>query len=215
MYDFVYDSEVRRYRKACSDILMSLRVLLNERYDINSEPILVGSGARNMVMRDGDGPFDLDYNLNIIRMPNEYRNDLFELKNTVLTSLNEIVGKTLFSDGHDSTAVITSFLYLENTPNVKFKFDVAIIAENERGDYCRLIHDKRYYRRYVWCEVPSSKDVRKKADKLKKLGYWSDVREVYKKLKNHYLSIQDNNHPSFTVYVEAVNRVYQKIERRK
>ena len=104
-----------------------------------------------------------------------------------------------------------SFLYLENTPNVKFKFDVAIIAKNERGDYCRLIHDKRYFRRYVWCEVPSSKDVRKKADKLKKLGYWSDVREVYKKLKNHYLSIQDNNHPSFTVYVEAVNRVYDQI----
>ena len=164
-----------------------------------------------MVMRDGNGPFDLDYNLQIISMPNKYWDDLFELKNTVLTSLNKIVGKTLFSDGHDSTAVITSFLYLENTPNVKFKFDVAIIAKNEHGDYCRLIHDKRYFRRYVWCEVPSSKDVGKKADKLKKLGYWSDVREVYKKLKNHYLSIQDNNHPSFTVYVEAVNRVYDQI----
>mgnify|MGYP003317867099 CR=1 FL=1 len=53
--------------------------------------------------------------------------------------------------------------------------------------------------------------LKQSADKLKKLGYWSDVREVYKNLKNHYLSIQDNNHPSFTVYVEAVNRVYDRI----
>lgn len=211
MYDFVCESEVRPYRSFCSNTLVDLRDYLKDHYDIITQPVLVGSGARNMVMRDGNGPFDLDYNLQIISMPNKYWDDLFELKNTVLTSLNKIVGKTWFSDGHDSTAVITSFLCLENTPNVKFKFDVAIIAKNERGDYCRLIHDKRYFRRYVWCEVPSSKDVRKKADKLKKLGYWSDVREVYKKLKNHYLSIQDNSHPSFTVYVEAVNRVYDRI----
>ena len=117
MYDFVYESEVRPYRSFCSNTLVDLRDYLKDHYDIITQPVLVGSGARNMVMRDGNGPFDLDYNLQIISMPNKYWDDLFELKNTVLTSLNKIVGKTLFSDGHDSTAVITSFLYLENTPS--------------------------------------------------------------------------------------------------
>lgn len=80
MYDFVYESEVSPYRSFCSNTLVDLRDYLKDHYDIITQPVLVGSGARNMVMRDGNGPFDLDYNLQIISMPNKYWDDLFELK---------------------------------------------------------------------------------------------------------------------------------------
>ena len=133
-----------------------------------------------------------------------------KIKNTVISSLNRIVGKTWFSDGHDSTSVVSSYLYLNNTPAVEFKFDIAILGKNSQGNLCRLIHHK-WYGNYNWCEVPSSKNVRTKADKLKKIGMWNEVRDTYQELKNLYLRRGDREHPSFVVYVEAVNQVYQSI----
>lgn len=210
MYEFVSESEIKPYRSYCSEILTELRDLLLEEHEINTQFILVGSGARNMVMRNGSGLFDLDYNLVIISMPDEFWSNLRRLKNTVISSLNKIVGKTCFSDGHDFTSVISVYLYLNHTPTVKFKLDIAILSENRQGNLCRLIHDK-WRNVFNWCEVPSSKNVRARADKLKKLGRWYDVRDEYLKLKNLYLQRGDRDHPSFVVYVEAVNQVYQTI----
>ena len=53
--------------------------------------------------------------------------------------------------------------------------------------------------------------VDEKADKLKKLGMWNEVRDTYEELKNLYLRRGDRDHPSFVDYVEAVNQVYQTI----
>ena len=39
---------------------------------------------------------------------------------------------------------------------------------------------------------------------------WQEVRNKYLEKKNMYLSWQDHNHPSFAVYVEAMNEVYNK-----
>lgn len=45
---------------------------------------------------------------------------------------------------------------------------------------------------------------------LKEAGLWQEVRDRYLEKKNMYLSWQDRNHPSFVVYVEAVNEVYNR-----
>ena len=210
MYEFVDASEIKPYRSYCSDVLADLKELLYEEYEINVEIILVGSGAKNMVTRDGSGPFDLDYNLRIVNMPNEYWNDLSKFKNTVISSLNRIVGRTWFSDGHDSTSVVSTYLYLDDASTVRFKFDIAILGKNQQGTYCRLIHNK-YNRTYTWCQVPSSKKVGSKVKAIKAQGRWNEVRDAYLKLKNLYLRRGDRDHPSFVVYVEAVNQVYRKI----
>ena len=213
MYEFVNDTEIKPYRSYCSEILADLRDLLLEEYEINTQFILVGSGARNMVMRDGSGPFDLDYNLVIINMPNKFWNDLGKLKNTVISSLNRIVGRSLFSDGHDSTSVISAYIYTTiNHPS--FNVDIAILGKNQQGTYCRLIHDK-YNCTYTWCQVPSSKKVGSKVKEIKAQGRWNEVRDAYLRLKNLYLSRGDRDHPSFVVYVEAVQQVYQKIQSKK
>ena len=78
----------------------------------------------------------------------------------------------------------------------------------------RLIHNKNAYAlgwdQYTWNEVPNSHQVKNKADKLKKKGVWQEVRGKYLEKKNMYLSWQDHNHPSFVVYVEAVNEIYNR-----
>lgn len=78
MYAFVYESESKRYRNWCSRMLTITREDL-KRKDITVQFSLVGSGKRNMITRNGDGPYDLDYNLEVIRAPEEYRHNLGRL----------------------------------------------------------------------------------------------------------------------------------------
>lgn len=211
MYQFVEAQVVDRYRSYCANILVQLRDNLYDEYSINSQFILIGSGARNLVTQDGNGPFDLDYNLVILRMPDLYWNNLKKLKDIVRNTLNTIVGNTYFSDGKDSTSVITSILHFKNNPDVKFSFDIAILARNEKGNLCRLIHQKNgLYDRFIWNEVPHSHNLKDKVDALKKSGHWNNVRDTYLNKKNMCLRRNDRIHPSFIVYVETVNELYDR-----
>ena len=195
-YEFVYESEAKRYRSDCSDVLKETCELLKEK-GISAQFSLVGSGARNMITRNGDGPYDLDYNLLVMKADNEYRDPRL-LKDTIRNALNKAVGGKFFSDAQDSTSCLTAILYFEKSPDIKFKFDVAITTKNKNGNYMRLIHNKNVYAlgwdQYTWNEA----------------GLWQEVRDRYLEKKNMYLSWQDHNHPSFVVYVEAVNEVYNK-----
>ena len=214
MYEYVDSRELDRYRRDCSNTMTQLRDELNRQYDIVTQFTLVGSGshARKLVTRNGNGPFDLDYNLIIVRMPNEYWDNLGSLKETVRRTLHQIEKNEWFSDGKDSTSVITALLHFKDTPQIEFSFDIAILAKNESDNFCRLIHNKRY-NQYTWNEVPSSHNVRNKADELKSDGYWGDVRKLYLDKKNMYLRRGDFNHPSFVVYVETINELYSRIYR--
>ena len=62
---------------------------------------------------------------------------------------------------------------------------------------------------YCWNIVPDSKDIFAKTDMLKENGNWQELRDTYLKKKNLYLERQDNNHPSFNVYIESINEVYK------
>ena len=135
---------------------------------------LVGSGARNMVTRNGDGPFDLDYNLEIIKAPEEYWNNLRGLKDTIRILLDKAAGLKCFSESQDSTSCLTALLHFRDEPTVKLKFDVAIVSRNSKGKLCRLIHNKNAWGygkdQYVWNEIPDSHDVAQKAKRLKAEG---------------------------------------------
>ncbi len=207
-YKFVCESEAKRYRSDCSDVLKETCELLKEK-GISAQFSLIGSGARNMITRNGDGPYDLDYNLSIMKAEERYWNDLRLLKDTIRNALNKAVGGKFFSDAQDSTSCLTALLHFNDTPNVEFSFDVAIIKKNRNGNYMRLIHNKPW-NQYTWNEVPHSHQVTDRANELKNAGLWEKVRDRYLDKKNMYLSRQDHNHPSFLVYVEAVNEVYSQ-----
>lgn len=214
MYKLVNEAECKKYRSDCSATLKQVRSILREK-GITSQFTLVGSGARNMVTRNEDGPFDLDYNLEIIKALDEYWNDLHHLKDTVRVALDKAIGiKSCFSEAQDSTSCLTALLHFDNEPSVNFSFDVAIVTKNSKGSLCRLIQNKNGFGigndQYVWNEIPDSHDVAQKAKQIKSKGLWLEVREQYVNLKNMYLSRQDKSHPSFIVYVEAVNQVYNK-----
>lgn len=212
-YKIVPEFESKRYRSDCSAVLKETCKLLKLK-GITAQFILVGSGARNMITRNGYGPYDLDYNLVIIKADEKYWQDLRLLKDTVRNALNRAEGKEFFSDFRDSTSCLTVLLYFKDSPDVEFSFDVAIITKNQNGNYMRLIHNKNTYcvgqGQYTWNEVRNSHRVKDKADALKKAGLWEKVRNRYVELKDQYLMRNDRNHPSFVVYVETVNEIYNK-----
>lgn len=193
-YEFVYESEAKRYRSDCSRTLKKTCELLRAK-GISAQFTLVGSGARNMITRNGDGPYDLDYNLLIMKAEERYWNDLRLLKETVRNALNRAERREFFSDAQDSTSCLTALLHFKDTPNVEFSFDVAITTKNKNGNYMRLIHNKNVYAlgldQYTWNEVPNSHQVKDRADKLKRAGLWQKVRDRYLEKKNMYLFRQD------------------------
>ena len=215
MYKIVDESEWRRYRKYCAENLTRLRRMLKTDKDIITQFTLVGSGGRNMVTRNGNGPFDLDYNLEIIKAPEMYWKDLRKLKDTVRIYLDKASGLKGFSESQNSTVALTALLHFEDEPQVEFSLDVAIVARNSKGSLCRLVNNKHYFMcgvqgQYIWDEVKNSHNVKEKSDRIKKIGKWLEVRQRYEDLKNLYLSRQDRDHPSFIVYIEAVNQIYDK-----
>lgn len=180
---------------------------------ISAQFTLVGSGARNMVTRNGDGSFDLDYNLEITKASEEYWNDLRHLKDTIRILLDKAEKLNCFSESQDSTSCLTALLHFKDDPTVKFKFDVAIVSRNSKGKLCRLIHNKNAWGygkdQYVWNEIPDSHDIAQKTRRLKAEGLWLTVRDRYIDRKNTYLSRWwDKDHPSFIAYIETVNEIY-------
>ena len=212
MYHFVIDKEfLKRVQSLCTNDLRELvKLLLDE--GISTQFILVGSGGRNMVTQNENEPIDLDYNLFIQKCDDI--NDCRYLKETIRKNLNKIMRRNGLSDVEDSTSALTSkCVYFKDMPNSQFSMDVCIVAKDRDGNWYRLIHEKTgytYQDRYFWNQVPNSSKVSQKAKSLKANNLWEEVRQYYLDKKNLYLTMNDNNHPSFVCYIEAINAVYDR-----
>lgn len=204
MYKYVAKGEVAEYRVCCSDVLNRLKMKLEKGHDLKAYVTLIGSGAKNMVTRDGKGPFDLDYNIVFTSIPQKYEKSPERLKNLVRELLNGMVDQR-FKPGKDSTSSIKYVAHARDGETVVFSFDLALIREE--GGMSKLIHDKKRGE-FIWNQIRDSGDLDKKVTVIKKGGRWVDVRHAYLKLKKEYLREGDKNHPSFVVYIQAVNQVY-------
>lgn len=215
MYHYVEDKNfIKKAQKKCSEIIKDLEVSLRENEDINTQFFLIGSGARNMVTQNGNKPIDFDYNLNIISCENI--NNCKGIKETVRIAFNKVLESYELSDCDDSTSSLTTKpLYLEDDQDIKFSIDLCIVTKDENDKWYRLKHKKTgnsYNDQYFWNEAPSSNNVKKKANEIKKINKWLDVRDTYLNKKNMYMSRNDRDHPSFICYIEAVNEVYNKLK---
>ncbi|WP_191014539.1 hypothetical protein [Treponema zioleckii] len=207
MYHYVRNSVVKPWRSFTADKMNRVKQMLKAEYNLDTDFYLVGSGAKNLVTQNENEPFDLDWNLEVYNLAEPTKNAEW-LKTTVMDFLNEIMEDTPFRNCQDSTAVITSRWTTEE--GLKFSFDIAILVENSNGIFCRMIHDK-FMNRFYWTEVPDSKDVYDRMDKLKENGWWQEIRDTYLEKKNMYLRrIDRDNHPLFNIFVETINEVWYK-----
>ena len=212
MYHFVEDKDflIRAYHD-CSDIVNQLVQELKN-YEIEARMNVVGSKKRNMITQNANEPIDFDFNLLILNA-DDY-NHASDLKEDVREAFNTVLERNGWDDCDDSTSALTTKKMVFKKGNkTPFYIDVCIVKKDRYGLH-RLIHRKTgivNMDQWYWNQVPNSHDLRDKELFLKP-NYWIEVRETYLYKKNMYLRRpDDNSHPSFICYVEAVNEVYNKV----
>ncbi len=216
MYHFINDKNfLKNMRSLCSGIVNELVQNINNDSVLSVEAHLVGSGARNLETQNANEPVDLDYNLNILKVYEwNINRDVAKIKEYIRKMFNKVLKRHGWSDCQDSTSALTTEKrHFKKGNQTEFSIDLAIVSENNDGTWFRLIHRKTgsfANDEWYWNEGPQSKGLVEKVTWCKDNGCWCEVRETYLSKKNMYLSRQDNNHPSFNCYIEAVNEIYHK-----
>jgi len=205
-------------RQTCGEMMQELCHVLKEEYDIGAVPKLIGSGARRLITRNGKGAINLDYNLEINRCDDF--EDCRNIKEAVRKSFNIVLNSRNLGNCSDSTSSLgTEKIHFCDYPEMPyFSIDVGIVCRDTEGKYYRLIHMKtgRYSNdRYYWNQAPNSHNVKKKSEYIIQKGKWEMIAQQYLELKNMYLRRNDYDHPSFICYIEAVNNVYDKLNKKR
>lgn len=216
MYHYIEDKAyLKRAQTYCSELLTDLVQELLDK-NISTQFFLVGSGARNMVSQNENEPIDFDYNL-YVQKCNDI-NNCQSIKETIRKTFNKVLKAHNLYDCDDSTSSLTTkSIYFKDRPKIQFSIDLCIVAQNEKGAWFRIIHEKTGYTsndRYFWNEAPNSKNIKAKAYDIKDAGKWQLVRDEYLELKNTYLQKNDYTHPSFICYIEAVNNIYNHLRQK-
>ena len=99
--------------------------------------------------------------------------------------------------------------YIEDKVFLK---DMKYLCSNIINQLVQLINNDSLtaWGRYYWNSVPDSRNLFDKVAAIKDEHLWDEVIDEYLEKKNMYLRRQDYNHPSFNVYVETVNQVFNK-----
>lgn len=214
MYHYIQDKEfLKRLRGACGDIVNQLVQSINNDSVMTVEACLVGSGAKNLITQNEDEAIDLDYNLCIVSAKSISMLDSHAIKEYIRKQFNKVLSSNSWGDCQDSTSAFTTEKRVFKKGNqTVFKIDIAITCKYNNS-WQRLIHQKTGFvnlDRYYWNEVQDSGRLEEKVHALKYENLWGKVRDTYLEKKNFYLRRNDHNHPSFIVYVETVNQIYNK-----
>lgn len=214
MYQYVSRDALSGVRSCCSDLINQLKQRINNDGELEVTAYLVGSGARNMVTQNANEPIDLDYNLEILspHFPGwEWSGR--RIKEYIKEQFDDILCANNWGYCRDSTSVLTTAQRSLQGEGVRFSIDLAILRQDSLG-YHRLIHDKTGSTdrdQWYWNQVPYSQGLDKRVKQLKECHLWNEVRDAYLDKKNLYLRRQEQEqHPSFNVYIEAVKEVHHK-----
>ena len=215
MYHYIEDKEFEQeMRSYCANIINQLVQKINNDDFLTVKAQLIGSGAKKLITQNGKEPVDLDYNLYILSFKGRFIPSERDIKEYVRKQFNIVLNKKGWSDCNDSTSALTTeyryFVHLKN--KTEFSIDLGIVKQDHYG-WHRLIHQKTgniYYDCYYWNLIPNSHSLAEKAALIKKAHLWMEVRETYLAKKIMYLHRQDFNHPSFIVYIETINEIYNK-----
>ena len=205
MYKFAKQKDVRELTKWCDGIINEVQKEVKEYVTFSFN--LIGSGGKKLVTQNGDEAFDLDYNLIIQKDKQGLIDDPKRLKDIIRHAFDIALKEEL--EGYSGASDSTSVLKISITDRGKkvFSFDVAIYVEADNGFVYRLIHDKNTGR-YIWNQVPKSKNYEAKIQAIKENGEWEGLKERYLELKNMHLRKGDRV-KSFSIFLEALNEFYR------
>lgn len=214
MYEYVTKAEYQPVREELEKIIHKVQLYMKKNFKTSFQFKLIGSGKRHLITRveNGNGGYDFDYNL-ILQAPEEGYHYLADVvKRQFMEAISFALKGTKYSNPQDSTSAITIKVIDRKNKKVEHSCDFAIIYYDED-----IIDNGYFYLKNIKSQNKYSFEFRKLSvdieaklsEILKYKNGWNAIREEYLKIKN---ANKDINKHSFSLYLEAVNNIYNKIE---
>lgn len=215
MYEYVKKSEYAPIKKEIENILRKTQAIMESEYELKFKFDLIGSGKRHLITRvvGGNSGYDFDYNLIIPHPGQGYHYKANVIKEDFIKALKIALKGTQYSFPKDSTSAITIKVVDKNNSKIKHSCDLAIIYydTNDGCDGYKYLRNDKQSNQYSFAFRAYSQDEmdEKLYEILEYTNGWNWIRDEYLKLKN--VNEGNKNKHSFSLYVEAVNNVYNQI----
>ena len=213
-YEYVSRSEYAPVRKELEQIINRLQDEMRKSYGLTFQFRLIGSGQRHLVTRikGGNKGYDFDYNLILTPPEDGYRYIAKAIKQEFMDALKIALKGTKYSFPKDSTSSITIKVVDKNGKKIEHSCDFAIIyyGENDGDDGYFYLRNNKPQQAYQFVFRASNFEIDEKVQEIIEDGGWDYIREEYLLLKNNNYK---NKHrkPSFSLYAETVNNVYNQM----
>ena len=90
MYSYVSKDVVKPCKALCFDCLTKAQTTIKEKYGITFQIYAVGSGSNNLVTSWNKEPFDMDFNVLLQKIPDDFADNLRKLKDTIRRELDAV-----------------------------------------------------------------------------------------------------------------------------
>lgn len=212
MYEYVKKAEYAPVKKELEQIIRTVQHEMRKKYKLTFQFQLIGSGKRHLVTRvcNGNNGYDFDYNLIIPPPQNGYCYKADIIKQDFMNTLKTALKGTQYSFPKNSTSAITIKVIDKKNRKICYSCDFAIIYYgycNETNGYYYLKNNKsRGSYEFAFRALKSNID--EKVNYILEENGWNYIREEYLILKNVN---EGNEKHSFSLYIEAVNNVYNQM----
>lgn len=206
MYHFQYvpRKEAVPYRSELTEIINKVQDEVRDKFTFQFT--FIGSSNRNMITYDPTTNRGFDFDVNIEVNDDDECYEPEEIRNILRRAFDRIAPSYGYSYCEDSTRVLTIKHKDHRQSRVLHSCDFAIVHNCEEGQqYIR--YDKRF-NTYSWVfQTQSYHDLEKRAETLKKKGFWDEVLDVYLYKKNSNTNLDKH---SRSLYAETINECYQR-----
>lgn len=212
-YEYVSKSEYAPVRRELEQIINHLQDEMRKSYGLTFQFRLIGSGQRHLVTRikGGNKGYDFDYNLILTPPEDGYRYIAKVIKQEFMDALKIALKGTKYSFPKDSTSSITIKVVDKNGKKIEHSCDFAIIyyGDNDGYEGYYYLRNNKPQQSYQFVFRTFNSDIDEKVREIIEDDGWPYIRDEYLLLKN----INEGKKPSFSLYTEAVNNVYNQMYR--
>ncbi len=213
MYHFEYVSR-KNWRPVREELEKLIHFVQDEvRDNFTFSYRFVGSAARNMITCDKttNQGFDFDVNLSVNDTGDLSPKDIRQI---LMQAFNKYRNKFQYEPAEDGKRVFTIKVIEHKKSRIVHSCDFAIVNDytDEYGEWHQeYIFFNKKQNKYEWKEQSRQfYDLSRKEVWLKEEGLWMDVRDIYLEKKRKNL---DLNKKSRSLYAEAINEVYNKMNK--
>lgn len=204
MFEYMKKNEYKESGKHCREIIRDVQEDLKDKFNFNVH--LIGSCKSRLMMRNGNGPYDFDYSLEIVKDKKDLEFDPKKIREIVFNSFQKFAEKHGFSKMENSTRVIKLKSHSNKIQNhIEYFMEVAIIKRLKKTNSINTIIFDKENERYIWNEEEDISNLNPRFRKLRKTC-WIEFKGKYKDKKNDNLD-KDQQKKSISLFKETINEL--------